>query len=155
MPAGIVLCNLILCYLCVSWSTWYPARVPQKVRHLTFAPESVRWLVRLSARFARDWEAGPFDWLADPHGSAGVGKAGLPQSQRNLRSWHERTYLYYENEMWIMWNVISDIIGWMIEARTCEYIYCETVGTVINVCRNTWLKVHLLGNNSLLRFVVV
>ena len=32
------------------------------------------------------WEAGPSDWLADPHGSAGVGKAGLPQSQSSLRS---------------------------------------------------------------------
>ena len=36
--------------------------------------------------FARDWEAGPSDWLADPHGSAGVGKAGLPQDQSSLRS---------------------------------------------------------------------
>ena len=31
--------------------------------------------------FARDWEAGPSDWLAGPHGSAGVGKAGSPQGQ--------------------------------------------------------------------------
>ena len=49
MPAGIVLCNLILCYLCK--------------------------LVCVIS-----------DWLADPHGSAGVGKAGLPQSQSSLRS---------------------------------------------------------------------
>ena len=40
--------------------------------------------MRSSARFARDWEAGPSDWLADRHGSAGVGKEELPQRESYL-----------------------------------------------------------------------
>ena len=67
LPAGIVLCNLILCYLCKMVYVISGMSATEEVRQLTCA-------------------AGPSDWLADPHGSAEVGKAGLPQSQSSLRS---------------------------------------------------------------------
>ena len=58
----------------------------KEVRQLNMRTRIRPMIGALICIFARDWEAGPSYWLANPHGSAGVGKAELPQNQSSLRS---------------------------------------------------------------------